>query len=521
MFKYIEPVLSSAEMKHTEERVINTQGIPSLCLMEEAALFLTNSCISNQIINKHSSILVVCGSGNNGADAFCIARILFLKGFDVNILFIGDEYKLTHEAAIHKNVCQNLCIEFIKSEDLNFKNYTVIIDGIFGIGLSREVSGQYYDAIRSINECSKSNFAKVISIDIPSGLSADNGKVLNIAVKADYTFSFGFKKRGYFLGKGPDYVGQLLCDNISMSLDDSLSDYSFTATFEQLIKSLPSRIPTGNKGSFGKVLCISGSSNMAGAMILSSKAAFKSGAGMVKIISDEVNRTSSLHEIPEAMFESIDDLIDKTTNELLYNKIKNDLKWCDCIIIGPGLSVDVVKQKILMFVLENSEKPVIVDADALNIIAKDKNLFFDILKKRGSSNRTTIITPHPGEFARLFDADIKEFEHQKIDYLKELATSNKIYICSKDASTVCCDGEHVYINTCGCNAAATAGSGDVYTGIIGALMCVVPNPFDAIVISTALHGKASYEAGRKYSNYSVTASDIISEVSELLKTYKQ
>ena len=482
-------IVTSQEMKKMESETINGYGIPSLSLMERAAYqsFLK----IDEICPDSDKVAVFCGSGNNGGDGFSIARIMNDRGKDVRIIFVGNPDKMTPEAKLNKDICIKRKIEitdidFIKACRDILSDVDIVIDSMLGIGITGEVRPRIKSAIDLISEYQNNvrKEVKVFAIDIPSGLNSDSGKVLGACVHADYTITMEWIKRGLILNDGPEYTGSVIPIDVNI-YDDGSEINTFTCSRE-LYDCLPSKKISGNKGTSGKVLFITGSKDMPGAMILSARSALYSGSGMVKVISAHENRDLLIHELPEAMYQDIND------ND---EAINISFEWCTSLVIGCGLGKSERAKDILIYALKHCDKPVVVDADGLNILAEiDKNELKEILHKRYNEDSPTVFTPHPGEFARLFGTKLAEKKNQDPEYVKKLADEYKAVIVAKDARTIVSDGINTYINTVTSEYLATAGSGDVLAGICGYYVGIEKDIFDACVYSVFLHGYSGKKA---------------------------
>lgn len=490
-------IVTSSQMKNIEAYTINEVGVPSLVLMERAAFSVLEE------LEEEEKVLVVCGVGNNGADGLAVARMLKLRGQDVCVSIIGDESKSTEEFKVQKNICQNLGLTLVVGFNPDFKPDT-IVDSIFGIGISREVTGVYYGAIAVINKHKADNGCHVISVDIPSGLGCDDGKPLGIAVVADKTVTFQYEKIGLILNEGPKYSGKVVVKDIGIvaSVKETIA---YTYDFVDISR-YPDRDILGNKGTFGKVLLVTGSPSMPGASILTARTAFKMGTGMVKVLSSGANRDLLMHELPEAMFQSYDNI---SSDEL-----DNILGWCDACLIGPGLSVNDGMVKLVCDIIKDCNKPLVIDADALNIIAKEG---LAILRSRENRGLVTVLTPHPAEFARLAGCNVKQKKNADIEFLNDLSKAINCIVAAKDARTIVSSGcLPVYINTVTSESLATAGSGDIYGAIIASLLAMELNAIEATNLATLIHGMAGIEAGKQKGVASSMASDIIEAIGEII-----
>ncbi|MCD7766299.1 MAG: NAD(P)H-hydrate dehydratase [Lachnospiraceae bacterium] len=534
----MEYLLSADEMKACDDRTIHKIGIPSAVLMERAALSVVEEM-------RHAGLdltrtLVVCGSGNNGGDGFAIARILAQNASlfqdyavsemssdtcDVTLAFVGKEMSMTEETALQRKICENSGLKI--SRNFMEHEYTVIVDAIFGIGLSRPVEGHYADVIRWIN----SQNAKKVAVDIPSGVSADNGRVCGVCVEADLTVTFACRKVGQLLYPGALYCGQLICRDIGISVrnhsrtaveDEAAADtetkpYVFTYTKRDLAR-IPKRRADSNKGTFGKVLLIAGSEGMSGAAILAAKAAFRSGCGMVRVFTPECNRTVVQTCLPEAIVTAYEP---GSSKEHMLKLLADALFWSDAAGIGPGLGTSLPAAALLEYVLEYYDKPLVIDADGLNLLA-EKNSRWNLCRQskadgclRSCSN--IIVTPHIGEMARLTGMERTLISAKLISAAKNYAAQNDVICVLKDARTVVSDGREVYLNTSGNDGMAVAGSGDVLTGVICGLLAQKLPCRQAAMLGVYLHGLAGDLAKTELGAYGMMAGDIADRIGIVLR----
>lgn len=498
-------IVDSDKMKKIDKYTMEVIKVPPLVLMERAAMELAS--LIKQKKKKEDRILVVCGPGNNGADGVAAGRILFLQGYQVAILLPFDTNGCSDQMKLQLTIANNLGISIDNSNRLC--EYNIIIDAFFGIGLSKPVLGIFSDIIEEINKGQQ----MVFSVDIPSGISADTGRVLNTAIKADYTVTFGYMKQGLILYPGADYAGEIILADIGfpdLALTYVGAD-TFYYTREDLNK-LPIRKRDGHKGSFGRVLVIAGSEGMSGAAYLSAKACFKTGAGTVKILSSCKNRNIIQTMLPEALFASYD------TDEDLSSIIS----WAQVIIIGPGLGLGKITDQLLDLVINQEDTPVIIDADGINMLAKRLDSNYEALSLEKRLNvladilpKNTVLTPHPMELSRLLRMDISEISDNIFDIANQCSYNELVYVL-KDARTIVAGSGKKYINISGNDGMATAGSGDVLTGIIAGLIAQGMKAYDAACLAVYIHGLAGDEAAVRLGRYSLTAEDIVGEISSVL-----
>lgn len=493
----MKKVLNSTEMKACDAFTIQKMQVPSAVLMERAALAVVD--VLKEMCEPSSRVLVLCGSGNNGGDGFAVARLLLLEGIAADVYFAGKESSMTQETLLQYQIFQNyggiICRNFSPSE------YTVVVDALFGIGLSRPVTGELADLINDVNKSAK----KVVAVDIPSGISADNGQIMGTAIKADVTVTFAFTKRGLLLCPGAQYCGKVIVKNIGITSDAYPGDYSFSFTYEKAdLQLLPVRNMRTNKGSYGKVVLAGGAVDMAGAVLLAGKAAYRTGSGLVKLLASEENRTILQTNLPEALY----------TSWQKENAMEEALSWATVVGIGPGLGNSQKAQEVLKNIFQYWRGPLVIDADALNILSKAP----EYLK---NSEAKVIITPHPGEMARLTGKAIPEILDNLVETAAEFANKYHVICVLKDARTVVTDGKQLYINTSGNQGMATGGSGDVLTGIICGLLAQKMTAFEAACMGVYLHGLAGDRAGNQKGQRSMIAGDIIDGLTEIMKEQEE
>ncbi len=323
----MEYILTGKDMKALDRYTIENIGIPSLVLMENAARSAVHYITDKKLFRK---ILIVCGTGNNGADGLCIYRILKIQGFSCDCIVVGDEQKATEEFCIQKKILENLSFEL--SKECDFERYDMIVDALFGVGLSRAVTGIFAETINKMNTAN----AYIYAVDIPSGISSDTGNVCGCAVKADRTVTFGYRKTGIVRYPGKNYCGHVLVCDIGYS-NQVCKALGFERKYctDKDLENIPKRDSNGNKGTFGKILIIAGSEKYSGAAILSCKAAYRTGAGMVKLVTHKENKTVFGRAVPEAL--SL--FYENESAEEFQKELENSIQWADVIAVGDRKSV--------------------------------------------------------------------------------------------------------------------------------------------------------------------------------------
>ena len=488
-------LVTAEQMRAYEGYLMETLGIPSLLLMERAAGYIKDAMCRDLHAGTDANVLVVSGCGNNGADGLAAARFLAEEGMRVTVAVIGDPMRCSDNWKVHSQILKRMDLPVCNDLKEALKQEPeYIIDAIFGIGVNRELTEGYLDAVRQINAYrSAREDCRVLSVDLPSGLHTDSGLPLPEAVKADRTVTFGYPKRGMYLNEGRRYCGDVICRPIGPGKQEA---HDYRMDWDEILPFLPKRDPLGHKGTFGKVLCIAGCESMPGASILNVKSVLGCGAGMVKVLSVAANRDLLMQTVPEAMYTAMEDVDDTA--------LEKELQWADTVLFGSGLGKERAAAFLRSRALRECENTMVIDADGLNALAED----IDFLKIRKNKGAVTFLTPHPGEFARLFPEAGKN-GGQDPEKIRELAKEYGVILLAKSATTLVTDGRQVYYNSLGSDALATAGSGDVLAGALAAASCVIKDPLKAAVYADALHAMAGNAAAERWGNAAVTASRVI------------
>lgn len=524
-------IADAREAKEIDGISIQKIGIPSFVLMERAAMKAAE--LTAKIVHKESDrILIVCGVGNNGGDGAACGRILMEQGFDVVIALLGDEANASEEMKQQLFIARNLLIPVITNPVV--EEYSVIIDAIFGIGLSREIKGDIAGIITEINESE----ATVISLDIPSGIDASDGSVLGMAVKADYTVTFGVMKRGLVLFPGTLYAGKVYVADVGFpkSAIEEAAPAIFSYEREDIKKLFPKRMARSNKGSYGTTLVIAGSRQISGAAYFSAAAAYRMGSGLVKVFTHENNRQMLQERLPEALLmtyrgterlpeEYMDDILEekeeipfleqdseKEEGTAFVKQLQNELSRASAVVIGPGLGTSRMSEFLVHEVLKITDIPVLIDADGLNLLQRFPECFNEDGRILLPDN--FVLTPHLKEMSRLLGNEVEEIQENLIDTACRY-TKGATFVL-KDARTVVSDGMRIYLNQSGNNALAKGGSGDVLSGMIGGLLAQGMEPFRAAALGVYLHGLSAEEYIKEGSSSTMLASDILKELVKLL-----
>lgn len=479
-------VLKSQEMQDIDRETIHKIKIPGLVLMERASQAVAEYAMS--CVNGDARILVIAGIGNNGGDALATARILLEQQYSVDVMIVGNLEKASEDLKLQLKILENLGYQFLRQAEI--ASYDLVIEGIFGVGLTREIKGEYEEIIEQINVSGKN----VLSIDIPSGIHGDTGKIMGCAVRADATVTFGGFKRGHLLYPGRDYCGDTRLASIGFH-DQTIQKYATAFTFEDPRDLMPKRENHSNKGTYGKVLVIAGNETMSGAACFAAEAVLRMGAGLVKVLSHRENRRVLQTRLPECLFGE-------------YKEIKEALSWCDCVLFGPGIGISDDAREMLQVLLEYGKVPLVIDADGLNLISRYRmNLSYAY---------GLVLTPHVLEAARLLGRTREEVWE---DFCQSAVRISEIFHATavlKDAATVVAEEEkRLYMNQSGNHGMATGGSGDVLAGMIAGLLGSGMTPNQAAVRGVYLHGLAGDAAREEKGAYSMIASDILDHIKDV------
>ncbi|MBQ4537025.1 MAG: NAD(P)H-hydrate dehydratase [Lachnospiraceae bacterium] len=485
-------VVTASQMKLYDTNTIDKIGIPGMVLMERAALRVFE-VIDGRVQpcdKEKQKVLILAGTGNNGADGIALARLLSEAGYRVEVWGLGNPDKASSQWKEQVNILTHYSVNF-GGKPLQ-EEYTIVVDALFGVGLCREVSDEYAEALAF---CNAQNALKV-AVDMPSGIDTDTGAVLGCAFKADVTVTFGFVKRGLLMHPGCEYAGEVVVADIGISERSFFGEepdmFLYDEPLEQL---LPKRANGGNKGTFGKVLLIAGSLNMAGAAVLSARAAYRAGAGMVKVLTVPENREIIQRTVPEALLGT-------------YADLEASLEWADVIGIGPGLGINAEARDVLEKVICHSNLPILIDADGLNLLAESEDMT-ETLAIQGERGRCIILTPHVGELSRLTRTEIRELKTNLPEYTVQYSRKQHAIIVAKDArSFVAKEDRPVFINTKGNSGMATAGSGDVLAGCILGLMAQQMDGFEAACVGVYAHALAGDKVAFEKGEYGCMAGDI-------------
>jgi NAD(P)H-hydrate epimerase len=512
-------VVTANEMRQIDQQTIDGIGIPGIVLMENAGRAVVTA------IQEHFSecrcVAVVVGKGNNGGDGLVVARQLALAGHSVQIILVSLPHQFTGDALTNLQIAQNLNLSIAQASSESNLNQLerqisqcdLIVDAIFGTGLRGAVRGFVASVIACVNE----GGCPVVAIDLPSGLETDTGVAVGACVKATHTVTMGLPKRGLLLHPGADTAGQLEIADIGFppSVIESLNIEVNWTQSDDAAKLIPPRYRHSHKGTYGRVFVTGASTGMTGAAALAGEAASRVGAGLVT-----VGVPKSLNPILESKLTEVMSLPLRETDEgtLTLDAGSQILEFVvrtrSILAIGPGLSQHPETVALVHNLIRESDCPIVIDADGLNALAKSKELL-------SSLRSQTVLTPHPGEMARLIDGTVPEVERDRIGIAQRFAQEHNVTLVLKGAPTVIASGNGaVWINSTGNPGMATGGMGDVLTGVIAGLIAQKTSSHDAAVLGVYLHGLAGDIAAESIGAHGLMARDVLEALPTAVKVTK-
>jgi len=512
-------LVTSEEMRRIDRKAIEEIGIPSIVLMENAGLKIADAIEKKYGPLKGKYVYIFAGSGNNGGDGMVVARHLFNQKVKAKIFLLAEKKNIKGDAATNLAITEKMGIPmreitspaFMESLEKELAKADIVIDALLGTGAKGAPRGLMKKVIDLINKHSKNT----VAVDIPTGVGADRGEVRGEAIKAEYTVSLAYPKRGLYLYPGMDYAGEIEIADIGIPTgleEDKIN--SELLTLAGISKKLFFRKPSSHKGSFGHLLVIAGSPGMTGAASLTALSALRVGAGLVTLgIPEDLNPILET-KLTEVMTLPLPQSKDKTLCREGFEKIKDFSQKCKAMAIGPGISSTKQTKELISTIIDQLDIPLVIDADGINVLAGELSL----LKKYKAS---LIITPHPGEMGRLVGASVEEIQKDRIRSAVALAKKIGAIVVLKGARTVIASKEgNSWVNLTGNPGMATGGSGDILTGIIGGLLTQKLSSLEAAKTGVYLHGYAADLAAQKKGEISLIASDTLETIPEAIRRIK-
>ncbi len=509
-------ILNAEQMREADRRTIKDIGIASLVLMENAGRQVVAAIESLYPDLGERRVAIVCGKGNNGGDGFVVARTLRQRRVDVSVFVIGKVTEIKGDARINLEILGRIGQNVVEVADetawelhgAEITGHDLIIDAMFGIGLSAPLTGFYETVVADLNE----GGVPIVSIDMPSGMSADTSDLIGAAIDATVTVALGAPKLPLVLPPAESKSGEVVVADIGIPADvfDQLEGPRIELlTREQMRPLIPARAVDAHKGDFGRVVVVAGSVGKAGAAVLCAQGAMRSGAGLVTVASPRSCQPTIAAHAVEYMTEGLDETPDGTVHfSAVAAVIGID---ADVIVAGPGLGRGEGVTTFVRELLDKYDGPLVLDADALNAFADEPSLLV------GREGRDLIITPHPGEMARLVGCSVDDLQADRIGLATDFAKRHKLYVVLKGYRTlVVTPDEKVFVNPTGCAGMATGGTGDVLAGMLAAWLAQLLDAEAACRLAVYLHGSAGELADADNGEVSMTASDLVDHISDAI-----
>ncbi len=502
-------LVKASEMQEMDRLTIEEIGIPGVVLMENAARGASRVFLAHFAPPPHSRVLILCGRGNNGGDGYVMARVLSEAGLKVTVLVLAEFSKIAGDALINLQILRRMGLDLLevtseaqwKKQRRLLKDCDFIIDGLLGTGLNSSVRGFYARVIDDLNRANK----PVTAIDIPSGLNADTGQVMGVAVQADLTITFGLPKVGQLVFPGAGLVGRLV--QIDIGIPDAVVEripgrYRLIGAgdFHDLIAS---EKPDIHKGNRGHLLVLAGSTGKTGAATLTSLGALRAGAGLVTLGIPRSLNPILENKLTEAMTFPLPETAESSLSLEAEKEIFRLMKGKTAVAIGPGLSTHAETSLLVRRIVAGCPLPMVIDADGLNALSSDLGV---LDKCRGR----VVLTPHPGEMARLAGISNSEVQADRIGVAEAFAQKHRCCLVLKGARTVIAEPEgQIHINPTGNPALSSGGSGDVLTGLIGGFLARGWPPAKAAAAGAYLHGLAADRLSEDMGQSGILAGELL------------
>ena len=482
------------QVRALDRLAIDRDNISGLQLMKRAGMAIFKHIL--QHYSKHA-VTVFCGSGNNGGDGYIVATLAKEKGIAIQLIYLKHPQQLKGDAKLAYEIANKAGVPMTDfSPDMLLED-CVIVDALLGTGLKGSVRRSYFDAIKLINN---SNL-EVIAVDLPSGLNADTGDVKDICVKAQTTISFIGLKQGLFTNHGPDYCGEIVYQDLAVksTIFNEIQPAAIKLQLNPLLRHIKPRQANSHKNDYGHVLVVGGDYGYAGAILLAAEAALRTGAGLVSVATRQEHISAIVARRPEIMAHAVD------SNETLQTLVNK----ASVLIIGPGLGQSLWSKKMLNCALK-ADIPSILDADALNLVARDQI-------QLNTMDHPYILTPHPKEAARLLNMDTVQIQKDRFSAVKKITKKYHAQVLLKGTGSLVCISASSTIGICtaGNPGMATGGMGDILSGIIGGLLAQDVNQNHCLALAACLHAEAADKAA-KGRQRSLLPSDIFKPLSYLI-----
>jgi NAD(P)H-hydrate epimerase len=493
-------------MRSIDRYAIETMGVPSLKLMENAGTAVTNLILSKFAGTGQKKAAIVCGKGNNGGDGFVVARQLAERGWEIVCFLLGRRAELSGDTLVNINKVTSPVNEVVDGRGATalasaLEDADVTIDAVFGTGFRGAARGLTETVIGQMNSTRK----PIVSIDVPSGMDSSTGEVQGECIRATYTVTLGLPKLGFYMKDGPKKVGEVHVGEIGIP-DEAISSAGVknnVLTKEEVARLLPVRAPDAHKGACGRVLVVAGSQGMLGAAMLSSMSALRAGAGLVLLAVPESLMDVVASSLMEVMPRALPETSLRTIAPAAKPRILELAADCDAVAIGPGLSRNPETNGLVRSLIPELGKPTVLDADGLNA-------YIDVPDELKSFGYDLIVTPHIVEFSRITGVPIEEIKKDRFESAREAAKDKKLAIILKGSPTITATADaDIFINSTGNAGLATAGTGDVLTGIVAGFLGQGMSAADAAGCAAFVHGLAGEMASLELGIRGMVAGDVM------------
>ncbi len=507
------------KMKKWEKEIFSRYDIPSFLFMEQAGHSLFSFILEKLKLEKYKKIAVVTGKGNNGGDGIVCARYLKEAGYDVTVFALFDEFPKSKDAFLNFKFYKDTHgkVFYVNPSNLEeftsyLSQYALIVDAILGIGVKRGIEGFYRDVIEILN---RKNIP-ILSVDAPSGIDLFSGRILNVSIKADYTITFALPKIGLYVYPGRYFAGKIMVEPVGFPQFEieKFPTNDFLIDREMVLSIYPLRLPWGHKGTFGKVLTLSGSKGFTGASYLTSMAVLKAGAGLSYLALPEGLEQEVKSLTPEVITYS---LIQKDGHiaYAAYDDIIKLIEGIDALALGPGMGKAEGVKRLVTELIQVLDKPFVLDADAINVLEGEPDIFKQV-------KTPFVMTPHPGEMGRLLGLPASEVDENRVDIAREFSLKYKdLVLVLKGATTIVAKDGVLYYNETGNSGMATAGSGDVLTGIISAFLGRGVPPLESAILGVYIHGLTGDMAVSYKGESGLLATDLLAYLPYVLKDIEE
>ncbi len=515
------PLVTADQMREMDRITIEELGVPGVVLMEVAGRGAAELVADLAPSLLGWRVAVICGAGNNGGDGYVVARHLAFWGAEVTVFLLAPEDRVRGDARVNYDIIQRMGLpmrwltEDPLPEDLleQFAEYDCLVDALLGTGLSSDVRGRYHTVIDAMNAA----HTLTVAVDIPSGLSSDTGQPLGIAVEADATATFACSKIGLITHPGAEFAGDVRVVDIGIPTDltDRLGVQCHLLQTADARSLLPRRRLGGHKGTYGHVLCVAGSPGKTGAAVLCARGAARVGAGLVTVAAP----ADAQGAIAAHMVETMSDTYAESSTGLdaaeAIHRLTALVRGKSALVMGPGIPTSEAMFEVLRELVGELTLPMVLDADALNLVSRTPSPL-----KQASA--PVIITPHPGEMARLLQTTVPEVQADRIATARRAAEGFGVWVALKGARTVLASPDgRVFVNATGNPGMGTGGMGDVLTGMLGGLLAQRLDPFEALQLGVLLHGLAGDRAAERVGQHGLLANDLLEELPRILKEWEQ